>query len=204
MLHYTVYDSNFTLQNSQTLHADHCHHPVHVYNNFFDLAGKPIHECICLLNRQRDMRLQNKQKVMWLISVNSALVAVRAAGFLMVCITLCSAFWVRSFPVCVWAWQECRISETHTQSVRVEVSASDPTNRFVSMCCTSDCKPLLYTLPTTPLLQFCALPLHFHASITHLPAGTQDFEKEGYDRTQVKPHPHLMTTPIVMWLSLLC
>ena len=27
------------------------------------------------------------------------------------------------FPVCVWAWRECWMSETHAQSVRVEVSA---------------------------------------------------------------------------------
>ena len=58
----TIYDSNFTLQNSQTLHADRCQRVVHVFNNCFDVAGEPIHEYICLVNRERDMHLQNEQK----------------------------------------------------------------------------------------------------------------------------------------------
>ena len=29
---------------------------------------------------------------------------------------------MRSFPVCLWVWQECWMSETHAQSVRVDVS----------------------------------------------------------------------------------
>ena len=61
------------------LHADRCHRPVHLNNNFFDVAGEPIHECICLVNRERYICLQNKQETTQQIGVNSALVAVLAA-----------------------------------------------------------------------------------------------------------------------------
>ena len=52
--------------------------------------------------------------------------AIRAASFSVAFVTLCTTFCVRSFRVCGWGWQECWMSETQAQSVRVEVSGLVP------------------------------------------------------------------------------